>query len=65
MKERLEIHYFPLLTRASKYLKELDEGAKSPEITNFIRKEMIELNPGLLHGKSMEERHQGKKKSGK
>jgi len=48
-----------LVTRASEYQQQLQAGTKTPEITTFIRKEILDLNPSLLHGKSLEERQQG------
>jgi len=40
-------------------VKELEEGIKPPEAARFFRKEMLDMNPALLHGKSLEERRQG------
>ena len=63
LKQRLETVFLPLINRASQYVKQLEAGEKTSEITAFLRKEMVELSPNLLHGKSLTERAQGKLKN--
>ena len=47
------------MTKASEHLQQLQAGTKSPEVTTFIRKEILDLNPSLLHGKSLDKRQKG------
>ncbi len=51
-----------MITRASTYLQQFQSGTKTSESTAFIRKEMVELSPALLHGKTLEERNIGNSK---
>jgi len=56
IKERLENYFYPLMTQATQYQQELETGNKTVEAVKFLRKEMPEMTPELLHGKTLDER---------
>jgi len=53
-----------LITQANQYQQELENGNKTVEAVRFIRKEMLDMRPELLHGKTLGERREGKNLGG-
>ncbi len=47
-----------MITQANQYQQELEQGNKTLDAVKFIRKEMLDMSPELLHGKTLEERRE-------
>jgi len=47
-----------LIQKAAKFLAAIENGEDVSELKSFLKKELVEVTPSVLHGKSWEQRSQ-------
>lgn len=54
---KTQLHsYIDAIQKADQYIAQLEEGEVPGDIANFLKKELHEVTPEVLHGKSMTQR---------
>ena len=58
-KADLQGRLIPFIQKAGKLLEGLENGEGSREVASFLKRELHEVTPETLHGKSLDERAHG------